>query len=640
MPKIAGLGVSIGQRAAFLSAIVISVLGCGTRENSQPSSSSLGEGVSVPAPRVELGPGIRPSGPGDPSAATRSRELPPVGDVHSQQLGGTDLELERVPGSFPTSVTTAQTAESGDSVSREMADASGGGTTRVPQPVRPNPLRDGDLVAATGGLRDLPSIASEPQAASGTTPKSPGKGKRSGEPFDPIKENGPIFVGWPSPKFALVITGREDGYLEPCGCAGLDRMKGGLSRRFSMFRQLREEWKCPVVGLDVGGLIKGFGRQTELKFHLTVSAMQQMGYQAIALGVPELRLPAGELLAASLGDGESLFVSANVALFGFDQGFTPSYKIIDLPGVKLGVTAVLGTSWQEGINNPDVQIAPAVERLRTIVSQLEQEAEICVLLAHASWEESWKLGELFPQFDIVVTAGTPPEPPVEPTRFKDGRLFIEVGTKGMNAIVLGFYDVGQRVRYQRVPLDSRFPQAPEVTLMLAEYQQQLKELGLEGLGIRPAPNPKLIEMGNYVGSRKCQPCHEPSYEIWRKTGHAKAWRTLKELEIPRTHDPECISCHVIGWHPTEYFPYEGGFLSEEKTPHLVDVGCEACHGPGEKHVQAEMGSNVEAQEKYRRLVRVTLEDARQWQCVSCHDLDNSPDFEFDTYWPVVAHYED
>jgi hypothetical protein len=24
-------------------------------------------------------------------------------------------------------------------------------------------------------------------------------------------------------------------------------------------------------------------------------------------------------------------------------------------------------------------------------------------------------------------------------------------------------------------------------------------------------------------------------------------------------------------------------------------------------------------------------------CLECHDLDNSPQFEFDTYWPQVAH---
>src|SRR5437016_3748732 len=49
------------------------------------------------------------------------------------------------------------------------------------------------------------------------------------EKFDPIAVNGKFFEGWPKPKLALVISGRQDGYLEPCGCAGLENQKGGLS---------------------------------------------------------------------------------------------------------------------------------------------------------------------------------------------------------------------------------------------------------------------------------------------------------------------------------------------------------------------------------------------------------------------------
>ena len=75
-----------------------------------------------------------------------------------------------------------------------------------------------------------PPAGAEVQAAAGR----PRTGKHSGVPFDPIKENGPIFDGWPKPKLAMVITGMEDGYIEPCGCAGLDRMKGGMGRRCTL----------------------------------------------------------------------------------------------------------------------------------------------------------------------------------------------------------------------------------------------------------------------------------------------------------------------------------------------------------------------------------------------------------------------
>ena len=155
------------------------------------------------------------------------------------------------------------------------------------------PVQKSELVIQT--KPDEPRTAQPPPPAAAAAPvaekkpepkehgaepvgKGPRTNKNSGVPFDPIKENGPIFVDWPKPKLALVITGNQEGYLEPCGCAGLDRMKGGMGRRFSLFRQLREKgW--PIVGIDVGNIAKGFGKQAELKFQIAINAMGQMRVQ-------------------------------------------------------------------------------------------------------------------------------------------------------------------------------------------------------------------------------------------------------------------------------------------------------------------------------------------------------------------------
>jgi hypothetical protein len=211
----------------------------------------------------------------------------------------------------------------------------------------------------------------------------------------------------------------------------------------------------------------------------------------------------------------------------------------------------------------------------------------------------------------------------------------------MNAVVLGFFDDPKNpVRYQRVSLDSRFAASSEMKTLLQTYQDQLKTLGLAGLNIRAVPHPQQETNGKFVGSEKCQTCHETSNKIWRKTGHSRAFATLENLDPPRHHDPECISCHVVGWHPTKYFPYETGFVSKEKTPELINTGCEDCHGPGERHCIAEAGGDLELQKRLRKAVVVTKEESAKRQCYTCHDLDNSPDFEFESYWPIVEHYEE
>jgi len=202
-----------------------------------------------------------------------------------------------------------------------------------------------------------------------------------------------------------------------------------------------------------------------------------------------------------------------------------------------------------------------------------------------------------------------------------------------------------------VPLDARFKDSEDMLQLLAEYQNRLQELGFEGLGIdKPQPHPT---GRTFVGSAACADCHDNAWKVWKEglkdspPKHAHAFATLqkppKRSKIPRHHDPECLSCHVVGWNPQKYFPYESGFMSLESTPELTDVGCENCHGPGAEHAAAENGA-VELTEsqidKLRKDLVLSLKDAEQ-KCLECHDLDNSPAFQeegaFDRYWAKVKH---
>jgi hypothetical protein len=273
-------------------------------------------------------------------------------------------------------------------------------------------------------------------------------------------------------------------------------------------------------------------------------------------------------------------------------------------------------------------------------------------VAHATTEESIELGRKFPQFKVVITTGGAGEPTIQPDVIQgtDSQL-VEVGTKGMFAGVVALFDDADKpLRYQRIPLDSRFPDSKEMLQVLADYQDQLKEAGFDGLGIRPQPLPG---GGTFIGSDACEDCHEDEYNIWKKglgeneARHAHAYATLqnppKRSKIPRNFDPECVSCHVIGWNPQKYYPYNSGYWSLEKTPKLINVGCEDCHGPGAEHTAAENG-DVELEEDEIQALRkqqvLELKDAEK-KCLECHDLDNSPAFQeegaFDRYWAKIKH---
>jgi hypothetical protein len=180
--------------------------------------------------------------------------------------------------------------------------------------------------------------------------------------------------------------------------------------------------------------------------------------------------------------------------------------------------------------------------------------------------------------------------------------------------------------------------------LLGSYQRQLESLGLEGLRLSAVRHPT---GRRFAGSAACSECHEYAYEVWEGSSHAFALTTLEEQDPRRDSDPECLSCHVVGWAAQRFEPFEGGFLSMDKTPHLAHNGCENCHGPAAAHAAVERGdvrASATERDRLREELVLSIDTPEGKQkavnnCLECHDLDNSPAFDFDEYWPAVDHTE-
>ena len=457
----------------------------------------------------------------------------------------------------------------------------------------------------------------------------------------------PLFDKWPEPKLVLFVSGQQQGYIEPCGSTGLENQKGGLARRESLLKELREKRGWNVVPVDVGSQAKRFGRQPEIKFQRTAEALRAMGYRAVVFGKDDLRLPATELTVA-INPDDNIFVSANVAVLGRD--LQPTIKVVEAGGKKIGITGVLGDSFEQKLAGDELVHEPAGPALEKAAAELKaQKCDLHVLLAHATLDESRTLAAANPLFDVVITAGGVGEPTLELEKLPGGKAqMAQVGTKGMYIGVIGVFDDEKTpLRYERVPLDHRFPDSPAMLQLLADYQQQLETMGLAELGLKPQPHPSGLK---FVGSDACADCHSKAFAIWSKTPHAHATDSLVKPPNDRGHiarhfDPECLSCHVTGWEPQKFFPFESGYLSLQQTPLLKHNGCENCHGPGSAHVAAESGTEkVSEAEQLARRTAMQLPLAggvAEKKCMECHDLDNSPDFHvkgaFDKYWKEVEH---
>ncbi len=500
----------------------------------------------------------------------------------------------------------------------------------IPSKDRPGMERKGD---------PAPSSAAEPKDGANNLAPS----------VTPDPADGPEdYRTWPVPDLALVVTGRQHGYIEPCGCTGLDRQKGGVARRFTLLSELKaQSWS--LVPVDGGDQVRRFGRQAEIKLQQSVKALKEMDYQVVGFGPDDLRLGVGELLsvAAAEDPSEALFVSANVVLI--DSSLMPQTKLIDQHGHRVGVTSILDPAAIEMDLGADIKVQPIIESARKAIEDLSrQQSNYRVLLFFGKEQAGQQLVQAVPGFDLLVVTGGYGEPTYQPVPIEGSTTqMILTGNKGMYAGLVGLY-ADQPMKYARVPLTHEFADAPEMRKLMGDYQAQLQALGLDGLRLLP-PVPHSSGQ-KFVGSASCGKCHTNAMEVWESSAHADATEHIvkppKERgDIARHFDPECISCHVTGWNAQEYFPYETGYLSLEGSSHLTGNGCENCHGPGSNHVEAEQeGSTITAdvRDQLRQTMKLPLEKARE-KCMTCHDLDNSPDFHDedafeDVYWPQVEHY--
>ena len=120
------------------------------------------------------------------------------------------------------------------------------------------------------------------------------------------------------PAFALFVTGRQKGYIEPCGCTGLYNQKGGLMRRHRV-QQLLTERGWDLIPIDAGNQIKRFGQQPVIKLRHTFEGLcKVMNYAAVGFGPGDLKIPSIDLLQAmsDVADEDGPFVCANVDPLG------------------------------------------------------------------------------------------------------------------------------------------------------------------------------------------------------------------------------------------------------------------------------------------------------------------------------------
>jgi len=384
----------------------------------------------------------------------------------------------------------------------------------------------------------------------------------------------------------------------------------------------------------------------EPKAHFIAKAMSALGYDAVAIGDEELGFGLDKIIADVRADNLPV-TCANITPRGDRTPVAPDtregheglkaarrlgtvfppYLVVTRGGTRFGFVGLLSPRTRvkavgkasKTVNAISWAIADPVEWAEKVIPEVRKRADVVIVLAHMDVPLARKIARTVPGIDAMVIGHQLRSEPFAKPVHVGGTLLLKATSRGQNIGILSFDTDGRGIenpknRIDR--LDASYPDDPAMAKLVAEFaRENRKQQKILYAKQQLHASKNSADDHTYVGLGACQSCHLAAFKIYKKTDHARAYRTLASQFSQR--DVNCIGCHVTGYHQ------KGGFgllrMRGSQTD-LVDVQCEACHGPGANHSRD--GRYIQA--------------ARQ-SCVRCHTPDEDPDFDFDRDWQKIKH---
>lgn len=389
-----------------------------------------------------------------------------------------------------------------------------------------------------------------------------------------------------SEAITFFFTGNELGALKPCGCSG--GQLGGLDRRSAVFNQVPRPNRLVI---DIGSLVKSDGEQDLIKYNILIQAFKLLDYDLINLSEKDIEIGGNLALLDSDGSFLNLISPYSPEDSNIPRTFSRTMSLGNAP-VDIAIA-----TYDEMLQSTD--------NIRDFFPMESDGLSVNVLiLNHYNPDVIKYIAENMPYVDCIVCSADSDEPMLlgkqnqSPLIFSVGRygrhicgFEIKKDNDKKSKIQLSFFDQ---------PVVEDLEQDISLIQLYSDYQQIVKEHNL----LEKHPRYPLPDGLAYAGSDSCATCHQYEFIEWMGKEHADAYATLEA--VGSQYDPECVVCHVVG------MDYESGYVSEQETPHLEDVGCENCHGPGSKH-------NIDPYTKMPNSEPNSV-------CIKCHTPEHSNDY--------------
>ena len=371
-----------------------------------------------------------------------------------------------------------------------------------------------------------------------------------------------------------------------------------------------------TILINAGNNANYYSLIDEDEFKIIIKAMDLNQYDAIGLGVWDAKMgldAVHEVAARTVTN----FVCANV------KGFVPYLRLEKDSGrLKVLVTSVIDSQLIQTFKIKDAVVSDPIKAVNAIVRKIKH--DVFILIVHAQGERIHEIiAGCGTQADLIIDGET-------------GRVENKISRIAGRPVVrnnfggrhISYIDLlrekpGVRLSVKQPKLTKveleKVARDPEADLLEAQYEKIRREyLIAHGAKINSQVAKKRKSFNMYLGAYWCGGCHQTILDNWRKTRHAGAIKILEKKQ--RLNDPACLVCHVTGMDDTDAI---GGFISMEKDEGKANVQCEACHGPGGRHIQAP---------KKVRMLKGTRKT-----CLKCHTHDTDPTFSYQHDFSILNH---
>jgi hypothetical protein len=374
------------------------------------------------------------------------------------------------------------------------------------------------------------------------------------------------------------------------------------------------------AGYDIFSVPKKDREITALKADLFLQTYNLMGYDAFTPGEVDLSWGIAELKKMSQRAKFS-FLLANLLDRQTKKPVFQPYRIREMGGVRVGLLGLLSERFAASLSPGDKKafvVSGPMEAARRVIEELKRKkCKAIIVVAHMDENEQRKLAETFREVYFIVS-GHERGLKREPVEVRNAQI-LTAGTRGEYVGQMDFFlkekpgETRILSDYHIIPLGGFYGDHPQTAKLVDQFRAASKPLySPGGKSLSPERDsgiknlPYAYPISKYLGEASCRSCHQPQYDNWKKTGHAKAFQTL--VREKRETDQTCLPCHTTG------FGEVSGFSDV-----LENVQCESCHGPRRGH--PEDGKKGPA--------------VSEKQCLVCHNPAKSPNFNYASYLAKV-----